>query len=63
MRGDYLMVKSALSTTSFDEARGEKIEQLRMRRRFTQLPKIIRRRNDSFAEHIVPQSIHHDPRR
>lgn len=23
MRGDYLMVKSALPTTSFDEARGE----------------------------------------
>jgi len=26
MRGDYLMVKSALSTTSFDKARGEQNE-------------------------------------
>ena len=48
--------------TGRDETRRETIEQFGMRRRLALFAEVVRRRNDSFAEMVQPDAIHHHAR-
>jgi hypothetical protein len=46
-----------------DELGGQPVEQFGVRRRFAHLAEVARRAHDALAEVMLPDAVHHHPRR